>query len=323
VSDGTGFPAVDLGTAETVFEPPGNGEGYWVGAPCVHRYDGTTYLAIRWRTPERRGHAVELYEWTGEGGYDEVARITASELGVESVERVALVTDPVTDALKLYVPADRGENDWCVLKLDDAPGPAGFDPETASPVLTPAAGTTDEETVKDPVVLTVGSLFYMFYAGHDGTSEQAHLARSTDGEDWIRVDGNPILARGGWHDHHTRVSCVVPAPDVPAWFVLYDGSGSDDYGATWNLRTGLAVSRDLARFVDATPDRPLLGAPGAGEVVPLDQFGTCRYLDALPTDEGLTLFAEVARPDGAFELVRFVTPWPGDSGPNRGSLQFR
>lgn len=303
------FPAVNLATAETVFEPPGDGEGYWVGAPCATRHDGSTYLAVRWRTPDRRGHTVTIYE-RDEGQYEERTRLTAAALGVASVERAALVSDPRTGDLKLYVPVDRGANDWCVLKLDDAPEPGAFDPETARPVLTPASGTTDEVTVKDPVVVTVDERYYMYYAGHDGTSEQAHLATSVDGEDWERAASNPVLARGGWHDYHTRISCVLPSPYDDEWLVCYDGSGREDYGATWNLRTGLAASSDLERVADRSPDRPHLGAPGPGRATELDTFGTCRYLDWLVSGEDLELFAEVARPDGSFELVRCLVPWP-------------
>lgn len=305
------LPAVDWSAATTVFEPPGDGEGHWVGAPCVHRHGGSTYLAARWRSPERRGYAIAVYERTGPDAYDERVRITAADLGVVSVERPSLLSDPRTGDLKLYVPVDRGENDWCIRKLRDEPTPGTFDPATARDVLLPEPGTTDEVTVKDPYVVTLGGRYYVFYAGSDGESEQAHLATSADGEDWRRVSGNPIIGRGGWHDHHTRVSCVLPAPDAPVWIALYDGSGRDDHGKTWNLRTGAAVSHDLRRFVDATPLNPALSAPTVAGATSLDSFGTCRYVDILRTDEGAELFAEVARDDGAFELRRCPVDWSG------------
>lgn len=302
------FSSVDLAAAETVFEPAGEGEGYWVGAPSVVRHCGSTYLAARWRTPDRRGHAVAIYERVGDD-YEERTRISAASLGVESVERAALLSDPGTGDLKLYLPVDRGENDWCILTFDDAAEPSSFAPGTARPALRPAPGAVDDVTVKDPVVLTSDSRYYMYYAGHDGTSEQAHLATSPDGETWSRVDGNPVLARGGWHDHHTRVSCVFRSPSDDEWLVCYDGSARADYGATWNLRTGLAVTPDLEQVVDVTPDGPLLGAPEVGSDIELETFGTCRYVDVLPAGDGIEIFAEVARPDGSFALVRTDVHW--------------
>jgi hypothetical protein len=303
-----GLPSADLARAETVFEPPGRSEGHWVGAPCVHRHGGATYLAVRWRSPERRGYAVTIHERTGPNAIEERARLTADDLGVVSVERPALATDPRSGALKLYLPVEHGENDWTIRKLDDAESPSGFDPTTARDVLVPRPGSSNGETVKDPCVVTLGGRYYMFYAGHDGTSERAHLATSADGESWNRVDHNPVLGREGWHDHHTRVSCVVPAPDAPVWLVYYDGSGADDYGATWNLRTGVAVAHDIARPVDATPDRPALSSPAADRAVGLDGFGTCRYADVLVGEGDRELFVEVARSDGAFELRRCSLP---------------
>lgn len=310
MTDDPPLPAVDLASAETVFEPEGDGEGHWVGAPSVQRHDGTVYLGVRWRDPGRRGHAVAVYERTGSGTYEERARITAGALGVVSVERPALVTDPRTGALQCYLPVDRDENDWRILKLDDAAAPSAFDPATARTVLSPAPGTTDRVTVKDPVVVPVDGRYHMFYAGHDGTSEQAHLATSPDGETWRRVDANPVLGRSGWHDHHTRVSAVVPAPDDRGWLVFYGGSGTADYGATWNLRTGVAVADELSHPVDATPDAPWLSGPTADGATGLSTFGTCRYLDLLVGDGELELFAEVARDDGAFELRHATVPWP-------------
>jgi hypothetical protein len=299
-----GLPAVDLGEAATVFEPPEGGEGNWVGAPCVHRYRGATYLAVRWRSPAERGYAVAVYERTVPDEFVERARLTADALGAVSVERPALVTDPRSGDLRCYLPVEHGENDWTIQKLDDVTSPTEFDPDTARDVLVPEPETTDAETVKDPYIVKLGGRYYMFYAGHDGTSERAHLATSADGESWRRAETNPVLGRSGWHDHHTRVSSVCPAPDAPTWLVFYDGSGTDDYGSTWNLRTGVAVAHDLRRPVDTTPEKPALSAPDCVDTAGLDQFGTCRYVDILRDGGDLELFAEVARTDGAFELRR-------------------
>ncbi|MFB6219891.1 MAG: hypothetical protein ABEH90_00505 [Halolamina sp.] len=312
------LPAVDPDDATVVFQPPGRGEGYWVGAPCVHVHDGTTYLAVRLRTPEDRGYALRIYASEERSdnrakpgdGYDLRAELTASALGVESLERPALVTDPHSGALKLYLPVDHGENDWTIQRLADVSEPAAFDPATAHDVLVPQSGTTDEVTVKDPCVVTVGGRYYMFYAGHDGQSEQAHLATSVDGEDWQRAPANPVLPRAGWHDHHTRVSAVVPVRGCPGWHVFYGGSGTDDYGNTWNLRTGVATAQNLKRLTDTTPDGPWLSTATADKSNATG-FRTCRYLDVLDTGRNWELFFEAARRDGSFELRRATPQGPG------------
>lgn len=301
------LPGIDPSEAETVFDPPGPGEGHWTGAPSVLVHDDTTYLATRERTPEARGRAVTVYRRI-DGDFEAVVRITADDLGVVSVERPSMVTDPGSGEVKFYLPVEHGENDWTIQKTADAPTPDAIDPSTARDVLVPEPDSTDRATVKDPYVLTVAGRYYLYYAGHDGRSEQGHLATSTDGESWERSAANPVVARDGWHDHHTRVSCVVPAPDAPVWLVFYEGSGVDDYGRTWNLRTGVGLTHDLETIVDTSPARPAYSARGPGGTTPAEQFDTCRYLDVIERDDEREVFFEVARPDGAFELRRQVLP---------------
>ncbi|WP_276270848.1 hypothetical protein [Haloarcula litorea] len=295
-------PTIDQSAAETVLDPPGDGAGNWIGAPCVHEYDGTQLLAVRERTPDERGRALRLYR-VGDT-LTELWSVTADELGVVSVERPALATAPGTGRLVLYVPVDHGANQWTIRRLDAVGRPADLDPGTARDVLTPSAGTTDAVTVKDPYVLTVGGRYYMFYAGHDGVSEQAHLATSVDGETFERVPENPVLGRQYWHDHHTRVACVRPAPDAPVWQVFYEGSSHTDHGETWNLRTGVATAQRLGDVVDTTPDGPRYASPTAGTATGVDGFATLRYLDVASTADGQEAYYEVARGDGAFELRR-------------------
>lgn len=302
-------PALDFGKAETLAEPAGTGEGHWVGAPTVYRHKETTYLAIRHRNPKRRGYAVEVCEYEN-GTLTPVINVHAEDLGVVSIERAALVTQPQTGDVQLYLPVDRGGNDWVIQKCADASAVDDINPASATTVLRPKPGTTDAGVVKDPYIVTVGGRYYMFYAGADGLSEQAHLATSVDGETWERVPNNPILDRAYWHDHHTRVSALVPAPDAPAWLVFYGGSGIADEGRTWNLRTGMAVTTDLREFNDTCPDGPLYSAPNADRATGPTTFGTCRYLDFLRHDDEWEVFAEVAREDGSFELRRTTTALP-------------
>lgn len=305
-----GLPPMDPGAGTTLFAPDRPEIGHWRGAPCVHVQDGRTYVAIRERDPRRRGYAVVIYEWLARDRFEPVCTLAAADLGGTSVERPALVTDPHTGRTKLYVPVDRGENDWRIRKLADAPEPAAFEAETAHDVLVPAGSGTDSATVKDPVVEVFDGRFVMFYAGHGGEREQAHLATSEDGERWQRSPANPILESGGWHDHHTRISCVVPAPDG-SWIVLYDGSGRDDYGRTWNLRTGIATATDFETVRDWTTDRPAFAAPTCDRETNVERFATCRYVDILVGESEWNVFAEVAREDEAFELRHTTIPTHG------------
>jgi hypothetical protein len=307
-------PPADFGDADTLLEPAHEGEGHWLGAPCLHRHDGTDYLAVRERDPERRGHTMRIYRERTDAELEPVFELTADDLGVVSVERPALCTHPRTGDAQLYLPVDHGGNCWTIRKLADAPSVTAFDPTTARDVLGPRPGTSDAGTVKDPYIVVVCGRYYLFYAGADGQSEQAHLATSVDGETWKRSERNPVIERGYWHDHHTRVSAAVPAPDASAWLVFYDGSGVADAGRTWNLRTGVAVSPDLERVIDTTPDRPLYAAPTADVDTGVATFATCRYLDVRRRADEWELVAEVAREDGSFELRRTTVPAPTAAG---------
>lgn len=294
-------PDLDTSARSTIMTPAGTGEGNWVGAPCVHRHEDRTFLAVRERNPDDRGHAVVVYEQSGDE-YEEQARITADALNVTSIERPALTTDPDSDQFKLYLPIDAHRNCWHIQKLEDVDDPADFDPSTARDVLRPKSGHTDRSTVKDPVIITIGGRYFMFYAGSDGQTTHAHLATSVDGETWTRRD-EPILYSQHWHDERTRVSCVVPAPDAPVWYVFYDGSGRTDYGSTWNLRTGLAISPDLQTFVDTSPKGPIYSSSTAEHRLAPQTFATCRYMDVLRNDAGWDVYLEVAREDGSFVLA--------------------
>jgi hypothetical protein len=300
-------PAIDTGELSTLMEPPDAGEGHWTGAPCVHVHDGETYLAVRERDPERRGR-VRIYRRC-DGEFEPVTEITAGDVGAVSIERASLVTDPETGRLKLYLPIDRARNSWRIVKLDDVDRPDEFDPATARTVLGPRPGSTDGGTVKDPYVVLVGGRYYMFYAGSVGGTARAHLATSLDGETWT-PRSEPVLDSQYWHDERTRISCVLPAPDAPVWLVFYDGSGTSDYGSTWNLRTGVAVSADLESVTDVSQDGPAYAAPTADHPVGPTAFAACRYMDVLVHGDEAEVFFEMAREDGSFALQHGRVKWP-------------
>lgn len=298
------LPPMAAADVETLFRPAENREGYWVGAPCVHAHGGTDYLAVRERNPAARGHTISIYESALNPPADPVVSLAAADLGVESLERAAMTTDPDTGDLKLYLSVDHGAYDWTIQKLDDVASPEQFDPTTARDVLRPEPETSDAYTVKDPYLLRHDGHFYMYYAGYDGRSEQAHLATSPDGEVWTRPSANPVLPCQHWHDHLTRISCVLPEPNGSAWLVVYEGSGSTDYEPDWNLRTGQALSVDLTSMTDTCTTGPVYASPTTDRITGLDRLGTFRYLDVLERDGRWFLFYEAAREDGSFELRR-------------------
>ena len=65
-----------------------------------------------------------------------------------------------------------------------------------NPILTPESDTWESVSSNCPRVMVRDGIFYMFYAGFDGTTRQIGLANSTDGKTWVKFPGNPVLAPG-------------------------------------------------------------------------------------------------------------------------------
>src|ERR1700704_6103018 len=82
--------------AVTVVAPPGDGPGYWAGAPCAIRVGGVFYLSYRLRRPigRGRGYAVVIARSTDGEDFTEIATIARDPFGAESLERPALVVTP-------------------------------------------------------------------------------------------------------------------------------------------------------------------------------------------------------------------------------------
>ena len=110
-----------------------------------------------------------------------------------------------------------------------------------NPVLNPGAtGAWDDRLIVNPTVLSAGSEYKMWYCGYsDGSLSRIGYATSSNGVEWTKDSGNPVLdqgSSGAWDDNRINYP-----------YVLFDGSeymmwyGGDD-GSNW--RIGLATSPD-------------------------------------------------------------------------------
>ncbi len=67
---------------------PGEGEGYWAGAPSAVACDGEIYLAYRLRRPDQgRGHAVAVARSSDGESFQTLLTIGKDEVRAESLER--------------------------------------------------------------------------------------------------------------------------------------------------------------------------------------------------------------------------------------------
>lgn len=278
----------DQQRAVTLVTAPGNGEGWWAGAPSRADWRGIPLLTYRLRAPRpRRGYEVRVARLEGDRVID-LAVIHAAHLASPSLERACLVARD--EELFLYLSSvDRSDGRWRIDLLT-ARDPSLFD--ATSPRFVLSAASTGSEGVKDPVVAIAGPDLLMYASVAVRTAAPDHstgdifgtgtirsatgVARSTDGRawDWEGVVLSP--SGDGWDAYETRLSCVL-APDV----ALYDGiaRAEDNYSE----RTGIAHRLGDGSWRSRTPRAPVMDA---------------RYV----AFDGARFFWEQALPDGSHAL---------------------
>lgn len=87
-------------------------------------------------------------------------------------------------------------------------------------------------------VVRVGTQYLMWYTGYPG--DAIGLATSSDGMNWTKYPGNPVLRSAGGWDRIMRIGTVRWAPELNQFQLWYCGNG-----APWDiLRVGYATSTD-------------------------------------------------------------------------------
>lgn len=285
----TTIPLFDASGGTTLVAAPGQGPGWWAGAPARADWRGRSLLAYRLRAPRpRRGYAVRIARLAGEEVRD-VHELSASSIGSPSLERPCLLARDDRLLLLYLSSVDDRDGRWRIDVLSAA-DERTFEPASRRPVLTATA--TGTEGVKDPVIVAEGDGLAMYVsvaiaaARPDHTSSDVFdsgtvrsgtgRARSHDGVSW-RWEGVALDPDGtGWDAYETRLSCFV-AERV----ALYDGiaRAEDNY----RERTGVAELREDGTWVRRTREAPIAAA---------------RYA----TFDGRRFFWERENADGSHEL---------------------
>lgn len=274
--------------------PPGDGPGYWVGAPSAIESDGAIYLAYRLRRPlgRGRGYAVQLARSADGEHFETLLTITKEEAGAESLERPAL-TRTEDGVWRLYLSCGTfGTKHWRI-ELLEAASPAEFDVRQRRVTL---PGDT-KTAVKDPVIVYRDGLWQLWASCHplelpDETDRMVtDYATSVDGWDWT-WHGTALAGRPGeWDARGVRVSAVEFAKDKIVAY--YDGRATAE--ENYEERTGVAAGAEPTALTALSEHAPLVQSPhGAGGL---------RYLNIVALPDGhRRLYYEMARADQAHEL---------------------
>ena len=313
------FSPFDPDEGTVVRQPPGEGAGYWAGAPSVtvDADNQTTYLVYRLRRPRGvepdRGAEIRIAKSDDGIAFEDIWTGHKKTLNTTSIERCTLARLP-DGHWGLFVSfVDPSDGRWRI-DLTQADDPSQFDLSARTSVLT--AADIDAEGVKDPLLFRVAGLNHMIvsYATADSTSDagemhgtsdayntgliksRSGLATSEDGITW-QWEGDLLSGpETGWDRYCTRINTVWQDGNV--WLALYDGSA--DVSENYEERCGLAYSFDLRHFHRVTRQGPLFGNPHA--------TGAIRYFDVVRRSDATDFYYEAARADGSHDLRVFRRP---------------
>jgi len=298
-------PKFDPEKGKTVFEPEGEGYGYWVGGHNVvfDSDEKKFYLYYRIRHPlgKGRGGVCRVTESTDGVKFNKIWEATKEQLDADSIEVGSLIKDPATGMWRLYISYDTGHC-WRV-DLIEADHPKNFDAWHHRTVMQPQ--DYGLSSVKDPRVYIVGGLYVVFVSvpsrerwiedesgwhhpvGADGTG----LMTSPDGiyfRNFKYVLEPSLSAPGEWGQFDARINSVVYLP--PVYIGFFDaGSTSYDNYEEW---CGVAFSHNLEHWTRVSTNGPWVRSP----------HGCIRYVDALVVGDEIWYYYEYARKDGSHEL---------------------
>jgi hypothetical protein len=291
-------PLPSLDDPQVVVAAPGSGPGNWSGAASAVLVDDVTYLAYRVRRPLPDGRGISTVVARSRDGlvFEPVCEVYRDAFGAESFERPVVLRRP-DGGWRLYLScATPGSKHWWVEALD-ADRPEDL-PTGRRTVVVPGSA---DVAVKDPVITLRDGEWEMWLCehpltepGHEDRMTTAYLT-SSDGLSWTRHGTVLEPTPGTWDARGARVTTVLSHDPL---VVLYDGRPTAE--DNWHEITSVARG-DATGQLHADPDAPVLRSN--------DSDGALRYATAVQHPDGSTRFYfELARPDGAHDLVTTLSP---------------
>ncbi|MET0999771.1 MAG: hypothetical protein ABWX73_13725 [Marmoricola sp.] len=291
-------PLPTLDDPQVVVPAPGVGPGNWAGAASAVLVDGVTYLTYRVRRPLPDGRGIATVVARSDDGvrFTPVFEVYRGEFGAESFERPVVLQRP-DGGWRLYLScATPDSKHWWIEALD-----ADRLEDIPTGRRTVVLPGDDQVAVKDPVITVRDGEWEMWLCEHPLTEpgEEDRMSTSyltsSDGLAWTR-HGTVLEPRPGlWDARGARVTTVISHDPL---VVLYDGRARAE--DNWHETTSVARA-DATGQLHADPDAPVLRSP--------ESDGALRYASAVRQADGSTRFYfELARPDGAHDLVTTLSP---------------
>jgi len=311
----------------TVAKPVSKGNGYWAGAPSIFYDDEDKVFYLYYRL--RRPRLVEDGKEVGRGYECRIARskdginfeliwsANKSYFGGISLEK-ASITKTLEGRYRLYTSyVDPKDNRWRIDMIE-AKRIEELDPDKKIKIFT--ASDLQIEGIKDPEVLMIGGLYYMFvsYAPtpqnitpdlkekmHETadvyntgmTKSHSGLAISYNRIDfrWLGDVLSPSV--DGWDSYSSRITTIIYSP--PVFYAFYDGSR--DVSDNYEEKLGIAISLDLLHFEKVSISSPVILSPYSS--------GSIRYVNAVSVSDKIYYYYEMALEDDSHELrVNIVEP---------------
>jgi len=181
----------------------------------------------------------------------------ASDYAIFWVEVDSIPASPDTATIYIYYgnsdATTISNGDATFLFLDDF---AGIEVEDwtkyeGNPILDVATGTWESQKVGDPWVIyniTGDGVYHMWYWGYDGVNAQIGYANSTDGINWVKYSGNPILTIGSpnsYDDKHAHKPSVVYKDGI---YYMYYSAQKEGGNRTIALATSTSPTGPFTKY---------------------------------------------------------------------------
>lgn len=185
--------------------------------------------------------------------------------------------------------------------------------DASNPVLTGSAGDWDEVVSWPQVIKNGVNSYQMWYYGgkSDGSSSGIGLATSTDGINWTKYAGNPVLSVA-WDGNYVRGhSVILDGSTYKMWF----SSGAGD--------TGIGYAESTDGIVWTYPvSNPVLTPGSAGLVIQVNYTHNWVYASTAPNtaititvaDANGVKGTQIGWTDGSGQFNGWEWPWDDPKG---------